>query len=197
ESQQLEIARAQRGGEGEALVDQAWRSAGVRELIAIPLYLNALLAIPSGSPFPQTKEEMLRMFVMSHEKAPTNAEILRKELYGFHNDMLIGLAAQANRSANTSIPEASARQAISTVEGRLSEQGQLTTLPQPTHAIDVLVGNHILVRSASGAGAVTFQHQQFQEWYASYDVERLMLAAAGGSVVALKELREDVLDWPA
>jgi hypothetical protein len=197
ESQQLEIARAQRGGEGEGLVDQAWRSPGVRELIAIPLYLNALLAIPSGSPFPQTKEEVLRMFVMSHEKAPTNAEMLRKELHGFHKDMLIGLAVQANRSANTSIQEASARQAISTVEGRLSAQGQLTTLPQPTHVIDVLVGSHVLVRSASGAGAVMFQHQQFQEWYASYDVERLMLAAAGGSVVALKELREEVLDWPA
>ena len=110
--------------------------------------------------------------------------------------MLIGLATQANRSANTSIPEASARQAISTAEGRLSEQGQLTILIQPTHAIDVLVGNHILMRSAS-AGAVTFQHQQFQEWYASYEVERLMLAATGGSAVALKELREEVLDWPA
>jgi hypothetical protein len=196
EGQQLEIASAQRGGEGEALVDRALRSPGVRELIAIPLYLNALLTIPSGSPFPQTKEEVLRMFVMRHEKAPTNAEILRKELYGFHKDMLIGLATQANRSANTSIPEASACQAISTAEGRLSEQGQLTILIQPTHAIDVLVGNHILMRSAS-AGAVTFQHQQFQEWYASYEVERLMLAATGGSAVALKELREEVLDWPA
>ena len=40
DDQQLEIARAQRGSEGEALVDEAWRSPGVRELIAIPLYLN-------------------------------------------------------------------------------------------------------------------------------------------------------------
>ncbi|MDP2224789.1 NACHT domain-containing NTPase [Nitrosomonas sp.] len=197
EHQQLEIARAQRGNDGEALVDKAWRSPGVRELIAIPLYLNALLVIPSGSLFPQTKEEVLRMFVMTHEQIPENAEILRKELFGFHKDMLVGLAAQANRSANTSIPETSARQAVSAVEARLSTQCQLSVLPQPTQAIDVLVGRHILVRSASGAGSVMFQHQQFQEWYASYEAEQLMCDAASGSVDALNKLREEVLDWPA
>jgi hypothetical protein len=31
EDQQLELARALRGQEGEALVDQAWRTPGVRE----------------------------------------------------------------------------------------------------------------------------------------------------------------------
>ena len=37
EDQQLELAQALRGKDGEALVDQAWRTPGVRELIAIPL----------------------------------------------------------------------------------------------------------------------------------------------------------------
>jgi hypothetical protein len=161
----LEIARAQRGTEGEGRVDQAWRSPGVRELIATPLSLNALLAIPSGSPFPRTKEEVLRMFVMTHEQAPENAEILRKELLGFHSDMLVGLAAQANRSATTSIQERSARQAVSAVEKRLLHEGQLTTLPQPTHAIDVLVGIHILVRPPVGVGVGSMpKHKQANSW---------------------------------
>ena len=44
--QQLAVARAQRGTEGEALVDVAIRTAGIREFLAIPLYLNALLCLP-------------------------------------------------------------------------------------------------------------------------------------------------------
>jgi NACHT C-terminal Alpha/Beta 2 len=194
--QQMEIARAQRGNEGEALVDEAWRTAGIRELISIPLYLNALLAMPAGLPFPQTKEEVLRMFVLQHERKLENAEILRRELYGFHTDMLVGLAIHANQAANTSIQDTSARQVINAVETRLSADGQLTIEPAPTHVLDVLVGSHVLVRP-TGAGAVMFQHQQFQEWYASYEVERLMQDAAGGDAQALNKLRQEILDWPA
>jgi len=193
--QQLAIARAQRGSEGEALVDVAIRTPGVRELLAIPLYLNALLAMPSGSPFPTTKEEVLRMFVMTHEAKQKNAEILRNELHGFHKDMLIGLAVQAIRTANTSIQEASAYQAITGVEKRLSTEGLLTIQPQPTKVIDVLVGSHIMVRQ--GAGALMFQHQQFQEWYGSYEVERVMTEAARGNTSARQILCEDVLNWPS
>src|SRR5262249_58325778 len=52
ENQQIELAQAFRGQEGVELVDQAWRTRGVRELVAIPLYLNALLTLPSGAAFP-------------------------------------------------------------------------------------------------------------------------------------------------
>ena len=44
--QQLELARAVRDQEGENLVDRAWRTRGIRELVGIPLYLSALLTLP-------------------------------------------------------------------------------------------------------------------------------------------------------
>jgi len=167
EDQQLELARALRGKDGEALFDQAWRTPGVHELIAIPLYLNALLSSTPGAAFPQTKEEVLRLFVQQHEQIPEKAELLRKELFGFHPDMLIGLGVEANRTANTMISDANARRAISEVEARLAADGQLSVPPQPATVLDVLVSCHTLVRFSSGAGGVSFQHQQFQEWYAS------------------------------
>jgi hypothetical protein len=49
EVQQREIARAARGDDGEKLVDQAWRTPGLRSLIAIPFYLNALLTLVPGA----------------------------------------------------------------------------------------------------------------------------------------------------
>jgi hypothetical protein len=68
ETQQLDIALALRGDAGARIVDEAWRTAGVRELVSIPLYLTALLALPDGAPFPTTKEEVLRRFVAVHEE---------------------------------------------------------------------------------------------------------------------------------
>lgn len=52
DKQQMEIARGMRGDAGAQLVDRAWRTAGVRELVTIPLYLTALLSLPEGAPFP-------------------------------------------------------------------------------------------------------------------------------------------------
>src|SRR5690606_12205180 len=46
DEQQMEIARGMRGEAGVQLVDQAWRTAGVRDLVTIPLYLTALLSLP-------------------------------------------------------------------------------------------------------------------------------------------------------
>ncbi len=74
-AQQMEIARALRGEDGARIVDQAWRTPGVRELVTIPLYLTALLSLPDCQPFPKTKEEILRRFVQVHEQQADHAEV--------------------------------------------------------------------------------------------------------------------------
>ena len=53
--QQMRIALAMRGEEGATLVDEAWRTAGVRELVALPLFLTALLSLPNGMPSPRQR----------------------------------------------------------------------------------------------------------------------------------------------
>jgi hypothetical protein len=195
ENQQLELARALRGQEGEALVDQAWRTPGVRDLMTIPLYLTALLRSTPGARFPQTKEEVLRLFITQHEEEPEKAAILQKELLGFHSDMLTGLGVEANRVANTVLSDTSANRIIANVGAQLAAAGQFTSPPQPATTIEVLVSSHLLIRASSGG--IAFQHQQFQEWYASLDVGRIMRAAANGDAEARTKLRTDILDWPA
>jgi hypothetical protein len=63
--------------------------------------------------------------------------------------------------------------------------------------LDVLVNLHMMVRSGDNAGTLSFQHQQFQEWFASFEVEAFMRAAVAGDAASRRHLREDVLNIPA
>jgi hypothetical protein len=197
DDQQLEIARALRGPQGEAILDHARLTPGVRDLVAIPLYLAALLAYTQGATLPTTKEEVLRLFVTEHERAPEKAEALREAVFGSHPKILTALAVETTHASSTTISDIQARVVVRRVEDQLFTDGQITNAPQPTTVLDVLVSHHTLVRSGAGTGALSFQHQQFQEWYASFEVESLMCAAAAGDQEARQKLRADVLNIPA
>jgi hypothetical protein len=192
DEQQVEIARAMRGEVGAQLVDQAWRTAGVRELVTIPLYLTALLSLPDGAPFPTTKEEVLRRFVAAHEQEARRAAALHAVALGFQQDYLENLAVFATTTANTAITDRNARKAVAETARTLMAEGQITIVTQPDTLLDTLVSNHVLTRSGDTPG-YSFQHQQFQEWYASHYVERLMLQAVSDSAVREK-LKADVFD---
>jgi len=96
--------------------------------------------------------------------------------------------------ADTGIADSSARQSISETATLLAANGQITSKPEPNGVLDILVSNHILVR-AGDTRAYSFQHQQFQEWYASHSVEhRIMAAAADPAECAA--LKAEILDLP-
>ena len=194
EDQQLEIARAGAGANGEVLLDHAWRIPGLRELVSIPLYLDALLNRAPGGAMPTTKEEVLSLFVTAHEHSPENAEALRTRLHDLQGEMLTALAVEATTSANTAISESRSRSVISETVGRLKSDGQITEQLQPTEVLDLLVDHHTLVRS--GDKGVSFQHEQIQEWYTSFEVDKLMVAAAAGNADAATKLRVNVLNMP-
>lgn len=194
EVQQMNIARALRGETGERMVDQAWRTAGVRDLVTIPLYLTALLTLPEEVPFPTTKEEVLRRFVAVHEEDHLRAEALAQVTQGLHQRFLEDLATTASREANTAITEAVARKSISETDNVLMVEGQITAKPQPNAVLEALVSHHVLMR-AGDIASYSFQHQQFQEWYASHFVERLALASVFDSV-SHEKLKVDILNQP-
>lgn len=175
EKQQLAIATAMRGDDGIMLLDRARRTGGVRELVTIPLYLATLLSLPAGAPFPTTKEEVLRQFVASHEAAPDHAEALHAATQGFHEGYLEGLAMYGMRTASTSISDHDARRCIVDTATCLVDGWQITSKPQPDDVLGALVSQHLLLRTSDATG-YSFQHQQFQEWYAAGAVERRILA---------------------
>ncbi|MHB1350329.1 MAG: NACHT domain-containing protein [Desulfobulbaceae bacterium] len=194
ETQQLDIAMGLRGEEGVRMLDQAWRTPGVRELVTIPLYLTALLTLPGNEPFPDTKEEILRRFVAVNEEDAQHAEALAEVTYGLHQRFLENLAVCATRDMNTTITEAVARKSISYTDNELVGEGQITEKPQPNIVLEAFVSYHVLLRISDPAG-YSFQHQQFQEWYTSNFVERLMLASVGDAAYR-KKLKADILNQP-
>ena len=193
EEQQLDLAKGYSGSDGESLMDHAWRTPGLRELVAIPLYLTALLKSSGGS-LPTTKEEILRFFVEELERDRDKFATIDKILQGYHRDYIQALAVEATQNEIVTLSEIQARTITNAVQGRLKEKNQIENLLQPKEILNTLVSAHLLVRSGAEASGVSLQHQQFQEWFASFHVEQLMLLAATGDDEANKELRESILD---
>ncbi|MER9615552.1 hypothetical protein [Mesorhizobium sp. M0207] len=192
QQQQVDIARDIKGDHGVRLVDEAWRTPGVRELITTPLYLTSLLSLQDGQPFPRTKEEVLRRFIEAHERQAQHTESLRVVTHGLQGVFLSDLAVTATRAANTSITDTNARRSISQTDEFLVAEGQLAIKPQPSDVLDALVSHHLLVRTGEPV-RYRFQHQQFQEWYASRDVEHAMLESVVDAK-ALQKLKADILN---
>ena len=193
QEQQMAIAEAHSGVAGAKIVDEAWRTPGLRELIATPLYLSTLLAGGSQSAVPNTKDAVLQLFVRQHEQAADHGAALQSALRGCHTDVLVALASHLNASGETTMTEADARRVVAAVDARLREEGQITKQLEPLEVLEALVSHHTLMRSGNG---FAFQHQQFQEWYASLEVAALMRASAKGDASVRLRLRATVLDQP-
>ena len=197
EDQEMAIVRAQFREGGEKIVDDAWRTPGVRELITTPLYLSTLLSGGVRGPSPTTKEEVLRLFVQQHERASDHAEALQAMLFGCHHEVLTALASDLNAAGTTTMSDADARRIVSMAVTRLRQQGLIAARPEPIAVLDLLASHHTLMRPEGGTGAIAFQHQQFQEWYASQEVAELMRLSSTGDAGARVRLRAAVLDQPA
>jgi hypothetical protein len=170
EDQQEELASGLARDVGLTVLDRARRTPGLRDLVTIPLYLTALLKVSPDGNLPETREEVLRRFVAEHESDPARADALQTQLLGNQRRYLTGLAVEAHAQANTALSAVTAQQALGKVNADLVCTYMVQVPPNPVSVIDVLVSTHALERDATGA--ISFQHQQFLEWYASHHFEQ-------------------------
>lgn len=191
QDQQLEIAQAINGTAGARIIDHALRTPGLRELVEIPLYLTALVSRATDGELPTTKEEVLRLFAALHETDQEAAEALRAI---FHEQLMQRLAIWTTQLGTTSLSEADARAVVLGTHKNLVAQQQLHAPVDPGKALSLLVANHLLIRIGTDPQKYEFQHQQFQEFYASFYVEQEMLEAASGESAATDKLRKSILD---
>ncbi|TIS45588.1 hypothetical protein [Mesorhizobium sp.] len=188
EDQQLELARAIVGDGGTDLMERAWRTHGLRDLVSIPFYLTALAENSPTGNLPATKDKVLNAFVARIEAA--HAQVLRAELEGVHAELLTGLAMAMSHAGKVGFSDAEARAAISEEFKRLRAAGQIGDKLVPGPVIDALVAHHLLVRSGR---TIMFHHQQFQEWYASNRVADMFVEAAAKPEL-MASIAADILD---
>ncbi len=193
-AQQTEIATALRGADGQTLLQHAWRTSGLRELIETPLYLSVLMEQTPGDRLPTTKDEMLKAFVQKHETHPDHAPTLHEELHELHSRFMTALARAAMESRSSALSAEVARRTVVEEQTTLITESQLGAPIAASHVLDVLARAHLVTRHSGDS--VGFHHHQFLEWYASHWAEKLMLDSFGGSIADHKDLRERVLDVP-
>ncbi|WP_050570490.1 ATP-binding protein [Xanthomonas arboricola] len=195
-AQQRQVASEMRGADGETLLEEARAIPGLRELVSVPLFLNAILRLSPGSRLPTTKEGVLAAFVEQHNQVANRSEALRDATLGHEQQILADLAAAATRTANTSLPDGNARASVQATQRRLADEGQISaySAPQPMTVLEALIAEHLLVRSSGTPAGYSFQHQQFQEWYASFAVEHAMRNMAAGDATAAEQLAIAFLD---
>ncbi|TCP66148.1 hypothetical protein [Sphingomonas sp. PP-CE-1G-424] len=194
EDEQLEAVRRMRGEEGVAVLDAAWRVAGLRDLVAIPLFLTALLDRAIGAVLPRSKDEILEGYVRAQARDDARADSLREELEDMAFRYLEALARAMREDQRVLFEAERARAIVSKTGQALLGQGQIGAAPKPGRALEILSDLHLLERPGDGM-MFQFQHQQIQEWFASRDVEATIRSAADGDEAALTWLRGTVMNW--
>ena len=99
---------------------------------------------------------------------------------------LQALAETATRTANTTMGDATARRAVSDAAAGLEDEGQIADKPTPSAVLEALVNHHVLIHEKEPEG-YAFQHQQFQEWYASQFVELVFDSISGNTEARIQQ----------
>lgn len=192
------VIRARLGEGAEEVIDRIRRQRDLDELTRIPLYLSTYLRVTTADFAPRSKEELLRAFVRSHETSGEHELPLREALRGFHDEFLQDLAVRMLTGGGPALSGGEARQVASSTGDRLVQARQIGAKPDPSDVLSTLVAHHLFVATGERDElAYSFQHQQFQEWFASCHVEAVILRAADvGGGDPMGQLRTEIIDRP-
>jgi hypothetical protein len=176
----------------DELISRIDDKTALRQIAQTPFYLDIMLSVyQSDSSLPETKEALLSKCTHIND----NKEELEEELNGCHHDYMTALSVEMFGVGTTRFGSDSACQVIASTSQNLLNAGKFTSPPDPPKILEFLAKYHLLINRNSGK-LWQFQHQQFQEWYASCWVEKLITLSSNDSVDSLKELREKVLNIP-
>lgn len=151
------------------------------DLTRTPLILAEVTTIfLSGGPIPKTKVGVLASVMRLLEQADEHRGALeRPPLTGHSRDYLAELAVQMTTQGDAKIEEARARSTVHSLSLKLNANGQIATLPEPVAILSALCAHHVLERLEYPTVGFRFQHQQFQEFYATVVLKRQLWGLVG------------------
>lgn len=140
------------------------------ELTRTPLILNQVISLfESGSSIPETRVGVLEAATKLLE-AEHRSHLQAVPLSGRATRYLSELAHEMTRRGEILIGQDDGNRVIQSVIAKLTADGQFISPPNPDAVLQVLCAHHVLERSEHQTVSYRFQHQQFQEFYASRHV---------------------------
>jgi hypothetical protein len=172
--QRTAYLRARLGGRTDELRQKLDADPALDELTRTPFILSEVASLfEVGAPIPSTKMGVLNAVTRLIEQSDEHRNQLQQPpLAGRARDYLAELATRMTAHGGVTLSDDDARAAVTFVGTLLKNAGQIATLPEPVMVLSTLCAHHVLERQDYPAVAFRFEHQQFQEFYASLDVGR-------------------------
>ncbi|MDP1992290.1 MAG: hypothetical protein Q8K00_14870 [Syntrophales bacterium] len=173
-SQRAEYLRQYLGSQAAELGSKLDNDATLDDLTRTPLILSAVTTIfQSGGVIPTTKIGVLDAVMRLMEQSDEHRCYLQTTpLAGHAVQYLAELATQLTMRGSTTITEEEARTFVNIVSDMLKDAGQFARLPEPGSILNTLSAHHVLERLDYPSVAFRFEHQQFQEYYATLLLKR-------------------------
>ena len=142
------------------------------DLTRTPFFLSEVTSLfEAGAPIPSTKVGVLAAVTRLVERSGEHRNHLQQPpLAGRAGDYLGELATRMTAQGGVSISEEKARAAATVAGTALKNSGQIATVPDPSSVLGTLYAHHVLERQDYPEVAFRFEHQQFQEFYATIGI---------------------------
>jgi len=173
-SQRAEYLRQYLGSCADELRSKLDHDLTLDDLTRTPLILSEVMTIfQSGGVIPTTKigvlDAVMRLLEQSDEH---QSHLQTTPLAGHAKRYLTELATQLTMQGGTTITEEEALKIATIVSVKLKDAGQFAILPEPGSILNTLCAHHVLERLDYPSVAFRFEHQQFQEFYATLLLRR-------------------------
>ena len=148
----------------------------LEELTRTPFVLSEVASLfEAGAEIPSTKIGILAEVASLQEQRNEHRNSLQASpIFGLQRDYLSVLATEMTRRGAVALSEADARAGVAAVARELVDQGQIERA-EPAAVLANLTAHHLLERIENRETTFQFEHQQFQEYYATLDLRARLL----------------------
>ena len=167
-------------------------------LTRTPFILSEVATLfEDGVEIPSTKFSVLAQVVRLNEQRDEHSNSLQMApIFGQQTAFLKALATEMTRGGPVSLSEADARARVAAVAQELIACGQIDRA-QPAEVLASLTAHHLLERVEYPETMFRFEHQQFQEYFASLDVHTRLLELGDDDHDARNRFTADYVNYPA
>ena len=158
----------------EALRLRIEGSAVLEALTRTPLILNQVITLfEADSPIPETKVGVLEAAIKLLED-DHRSNLQAAPLKGRAERYLSELAHEMTSRGEIFVQQEDANRTIQSVVSKLAAEGQIGASPEPDAILQMLCAHHVLERVDYQTVTFRFQHQQFQEFFASRHAQKML-----------------------